>query len=126
MKILVIDDDEMMLKTLEYGLLQEGYNVLTSPDGYGALKIIETEKPNLIISDIAMPSLSGLELLSYLKNKGDNKIPVILISGLYQQSVILTALKLGAYDYLIKPINFEDLSLRIKKALSVPKPVAQV
>ena len=119
MKILVVEDDEALLKYIEYWLLKDGYKIITSSTGYEALKLIESEKFDLIISDISMPSLSGLELLSYLKNKIDSKIPVILISALDQQSVIMTAIKLGASDFLVKPINYDELLIRVKRFLEV-------
>ena len=77
MKVLVVEDDLAFLKSTEYWLLKDGYKEITSSSGYEALKLIEDESFDLIISDISMFSLSGLELLSYLKSKIDFKIPVI-------------------------------------------------
>ena len=75
----------------------------------------EKQELDLIISDILMPNLSGLSLLSLLKQFYFNKIPVILISALDQSPVILSSLGLGADDFIAKPINFQELLLRVKK-----------
>lgn len=115
MKILVVDDDVMILEAIAHNLRSEGFEVMTADDGMKALDIIEKQELDLIISDIMMPNLSGLSLLSLLKQFYYNKIPVILISALDQSPVILSSLGLGANDFIVKPINFEELLLRVKK-----------
>ena len=115
MKILVIDDDKVMLEAIEYSLKADGYEVITAEDGMQALEILEKKEINLIISDIMMPNMSGLGLLSLLKRFYFNNIPVILISALDKGDVILSAAGLGAVDFIVKPVNFEELSLRVKK-----------
>ena len=115
MRILVVDDDIMILEAISHNLRYEGFTVITANDGMKALDIIEKQELDLIISDIMMPNLSGLSLLTLLKQFYYNKIPVILISALDQSPVILSSLGLGANDFIVKPINFEELMLRVKK-----------
>src|SRR5438105_1049621 len=115
MKILVVDDDKMVLEAITHHLTLEGYQVITAENGLQALELAQNEDLDLIISDIMMPDLSGLSLLSMLKQFYFNKIPVIIISALDKSDVILSSLGLGADDFMAKPINFRELSLRVKK-----------
>ena len=117
MKILVVDDDLFTLRSIEHNLRGEGYEVSVSEDGFSALEILQKEKIDLIICDIMMPNLSGLGFLNLLKQFYLNRIPVIVISSLDKADVILCTMGLGANDFIVKPINFEELSIRIKKHL---------
>lgn len=115
MKILVVDDDKMILEAIAHHLGSEGYEVITATNGLQALEMAQNKKLDLIISDIMMPDLSGLSLLSMLKQFYFNKIPVIIISSLDKSDIILSSLGLGADDFMAKPINFRELSIRVKK-----------
>ncbi|MBA3706293.1 MAG: response regulator transcription factor [Bacteroidetes bacterium] len=115
MKILVVDDDKMILEAISHHLSAEGYEVITATNGLQALEMAQNKKLDLIISDIMMPDLSGLSLLSMLKQFYFNKIPVIIISSLDKSDIILSSLGLGADDFMAKPINFKELSIRVKK-----------
>lgn len=126
MKILVVDDDKLILEAISHHLKNEGYEVTVAENGYLALDILEKSKVDLIISDVMMPDISGLGLLSLLKQFYFNKIPVIIISSLDKTDVILHSLGLGAVDFITKPINFGELSQLVKKNIpqSVVKPKA--
>ncbi len=117
MEILLIDDDKIVRDAVSFSLRAEGYSVTTAGDGIEALEILQSKKINLIISDILMPNLSGLGLLSILKRFYFDKVPVILISALDKGEVILSAMGLGASDYLFKPLNINELLQRIRKIL---------
>ena len=116
--ILIVDDEEMISEAIALQLKSEGYGVVTTFDGYEAIQTIKQKRPDLIISDIAMPHLSGFELLSLVKEKLYTEVPVILISVLDQKEVISTAFKLGVDDFIIKPINMEELSIRVKNLIN--------
>lgn len=118
MKILVVDDDKMMLEAIAHSLKADGYEIITAADGVKALEIIEEKELNLIISDIMMPNMSGLGLLSIMKQFYYNRIPVILISSLDKGEIILSALGMGAEDFIVKPLNYTELSIRVKKVLN--------
>ena len=115
MKILVVDDDKMILEAITHYLSSEGHEVITASNGLQALEMAQSKRLDLIISDIMMPDLSGLSMLSMLKQFYFNKIPVIIISSLDKSDVILSSLGLGADDFMAKPINFKELSIRVKK-----------
>ncbi len=116
MKVLIVDDEEMTIKMIEMQLHKDNFVVLTSTDGVEAMEIIKRELPDIIISDIMMPFMSGLELLETVKSE-NKKMPVILISALDDVEIIQTAIGMGADDFIIKPINMDELSLRVHRVL---------
>jgi CheY-like chemotaxis protein len=102
-KIMIVEDDSFVLDIYQTKLSQEGYTVIEARDGTEALEKLEKEKPDLILLDIIMPRMDGLELLKKIKSRGDLKnIPVILLTNLSQKEEINFGLGLGANDYLIK------------------------
>lgn len=113
MKILIIDDDQLMLTAMSLKLQEQGFEVSTSCDGMEAIPIIQEKKIDLIISDIMMPGISGLALLSLLKQFYFNKIPLILMSSLDEGALILKSLDLGAHDFITKPVDFNKLYKKI-------------
>ena len=115
MTILVAEDDMIMLKTIELRLKKDGYNVIISQDGRDALKKIEDLSPDLIITDIMMPFSSGLEIVEVVKRKEGKRIPIIVLSSMGQENVVLEAFQLGADDYITKPFSPNELSLRVKR-----------
>lgn len=118
MTILVAEDEMIMLKTIELRLKKDGYTVITTQDGREALAKIEEHSPDLVITDIMMPFSSGLEIVGVLKNR-DKKIPVIVLSAMGQENVVLQAFQLGADDYITKPFSPNELSMRVKRYLPV-------
>ncbi|MFL5764269.1 MAG: two-component system response regulator [Bacteroidia bacterium] len=115
MKVLVVDDDKMILEAVSHKLTESGYDVIRAENGYEALDMIDKVKIDLIISDVMMPNISGLGLLSLLKQFYFNKIPVIIISSLDKADVILHSIGLGAVDFISKPIDFTRLLSLIRK-----------
>ena len=115
-KILVIDDDESIRQTLMNYLKRIGYNVFAAEDGKFGLKILHENQPDLIISDIKMPNLSGLEVLKKAKEI-DANIKVILITAHDDIQTTIEAMQNGAYDYLEKPLDIERLKVTISRAL---------
>jgi DNA-binding response OmpR family regulator len=118
MKVLVAEDESMLLKTIEIKLRKEGYEVIATEDGRQAMEFIQKESPDLVITDIMMPYASGLEIVSFIRNKMDKKIPVIMLSGMEQEKVVLEAFELGADDYITKPFSLNELVIRVKRLLA--------
>ncbi len=116
-KILLIEDDQLMLKALEFRLKKDGYTVETAPDGRVAMQLIDTNIYDLIITDIMIPFASGLEIVSKVKSRPGNTTPVIILSGVGLESTVLEAFKLGADDYMTKPFIINELSVRVRKLL---------
>lgn len=114
MTILVAEDEIMMRKTIEFRLKKDGHTVCTVPDGREALQKIEEADFDLVITDVMMPFASGLEIISAVKKKA-NKIPVIVLSAMGQENIVLEAFQLGADDYIVKPFSPNELSMRVKR-----------
>lgn len=117
-KILVIDDEEHMCWALERGLRQEGYRVITATRGKQGLELIRNETPSLVILDLKMPEMDGLEVLVKAKDLLP-KLPVIMITAHGTIDTAIEAMKLGATDYITKPFDLEELKLVVKQALVV-------
>lgn len=117
MKILICEDEEIMLTALEFRLVRQGFEVVKAEDGKKALEIINEDLPDLIIADILMPHVSGLELVKYIRNDLKSQTPIIVISALEQEDIILEAFKLGANDFITKPFRPYELILRIRRIL---------
>ncbi len=115
MKILVAEDEIIMLKTIEHRLKKDGHTIVTSQDGREALKNIEESTFDLIITDIMMPYASGLEIIGALNKKEGKKTPVIVLSAMGQENVVLQAFELGADDFITKPFSPNELSMRVKR-----------
>ena len=116
--LVVIDDEQDILEILNYNLIKEKYNVTLFSNPVEAIKFIKLNHTDLVISDWLMPELDGLELCRMLKNDpATHEIPVIMISCKNDEIDIVTALELGAEDYLVKPFNIKELIVRIKKII---------
>jgi len=114
MKILVVDDDAMITEYLSTKLGEKGHNVENANDGWEALKRLSSNQYDLLITDLMMPEVSGVTLLSLLRSYVFGKIPVIIISSLDQSTSVLSKIGLRAEDYFVKPINLDKLLNRIK------------
>jgi DNA-binding response OmpR family regulator len=121
MKILIAEDELMMLKTLELRLRKDGHEVITASDGRQAIERFSASDPDMVITDIMMPFASGLELLGAVRQRTDKKIPVIVLSAMGQENVVMEAFKLGADDYITKPFSPNELSMRVKRFTPVQK-----
>lgn len=117
MKILIAEDDSVIRCALEYCLKKENHEVIVSVDGNEAFKKIEEEIPDLLITDIMMPHISGLELIQLVKEKYHNQIKIIVLTSLGHQDIVLESFSLGADDFLTKPFNAEELNLRVQRFL---------
>jgi len=120
-KILVIDDEELVIKSLEKLLAKEGYEVVSVRNGSDAMKKIDEANFDLIITDIRMPRLNGIELLSQIrevvKRKGCSPISEICITGYADDEINRKAEALGVADYLYKPFDLRDFLACVKKNL---------
>jgi two-component system response regulator VicR len=117
-KILIVEDEPLMLKFLEFRLTKAGYDVQTAKDGNEAEEWINTEDFSLIIIDLMIPFVSGFELLAKKTDSIKNKhTPVLIISSYTQENIISESLSLGAEAFLPKPIDVDDLTATVKTLL---------
>lgn len=119
-RILVIDDDKLLQRAISFKLRASNYEVLEANDVYTALELMDKHKVDGVISDIMMPDISGLSLLSLLKQFYFNRIPVIVISSLGKDQAGASAMDLGAYAFLEKPFDFDELLKKVGEMVSYP------
>jgi two-component system, NtrC family, nitrogen regulation response regulator NtrX len=119
-QILVVDDEERIRQSLNGILRDEGYEVREAKDGAQALKQIESDSPDLILLDIWMPGMDGIETLGRIKEQSP-QLPVIMISGHANIELAVKAAKLGAYDFIEKPLSLEKVLLTVTNALTLSK-----
>jgi DNA-binding response OmpR family regulator len=116
--ILCVDDDSQIRELIQTYLEAQGYQVITSCDGWDCLREIIVKRPDLIIMDINMPKLDGLNTLDMIKvTRLTQHVPIILVSGEGDSETFLKASKLGADDFLVKPFSLTDLGNRITQQL---------
>ena len=127
--ILLIEDDKNILELVKYNLEQEGFRVLTATRGNAGLEIALREKPALVILDLMLPEINGLEICKTLKqNDKTRRIPIIILTAKGTESDKIVGLELGADDYITKPFSPRELIARIKAVLrrSQEKPAEEI
>ena len=126
MKILAIDDQKLVLLPIEKRLNELEYKVKTETNSIKAIGIYHSFKPDLVIVDINMPKISGLEIVKYIRNSENPKTPILILSGDTNDNVIIEGFDLGINDYMKKPISLNEICVRIKKLIGIPKQVNTV
>ncbi len=117
--VLVVDDDPVILKLLIVNFELEGYDVLSAADGAEALDVVRDQRPDIVVSDIMMPVLSGLDMVAAIRADDEvASIPVILLSAKAQATDVQAGLDAGATDYVTKPFDPLDLVSRVELALN--------
>jgi two-component system, OmpR family, phosphate regulon response regulator PhoB len=117
--VLVVDDDPDVCDLVRYKLEQSGFDVRRASDGDQALREVEAEIPDLVLLDIMMPGMSGLEVLErWRANGATEKLPVIMLTAKAQENDVERGFELGADDYVIKPFSPRELARRVTAVLS--------
>src|SRR6185295_10975826 len=114
-RILVVDDEPQLTRVLRTGLKSRGYDVLAAEDGIGGFDLFQTWKPDLVITDLAMPNMDGLELCRKLRSV--SQVPIIILSAKGEEKIKVEALDLGADDFVTKPFGIDELLARLRAAL---------
>ena len=115
-KLLVVDDEHLIRWSLEQNLKKQGYEIVTAGTGEDALRLVREEQPDLVLLDIQLPGISGIDVLEKIKEH-DEDIIVIMVTANSGLENAVKAMRLGAYDYVSKPFNLEELSIVVRKAL---------
>jgi two-component system alkaline phosphatase synthesis response regulator PhoP len=116
MKILIVDDEQSILRLVSFNLEREGYTVFTAENGKDGLAATENIKPDLLILDVMLPGMSGFELLAIIRAKG-YKIPVIMLTAKNDEIDKVMGLEIGADDYITKPFSPREFVARVKAQL---------
>jgi phosphate regulon transcriptional regulator PhoB len=117
-KILIVDDEKDIVKMLDYNLKKEGFRTVLAYDGEDAIDLANRDNPDLIILDLMLPGMDGLEVCKTLKKENKTaKIPIIMLTAKVQEADKIVGLELGADDYITKPFSPRELIARIKAVL---------
>ncbi|HEY9168959.1 MAG TPA: response regulator transcription factor [Lutibacter sp.] len=116
-KIVLAEDNSTLSLLLKFRLEKEGYKLHIAADGKEAIEMIEQHDPELILTDIMMPFISGLEVISHVRNKLNKQTPIIVFSAAGQEEMVLKAFNLGANDFMGKPFSPNELVIRVKRLL---------
>lgn len=114
-KILVVDDEESILELLRYNLEKEGYSVLSVQDGAEAIEMAKREKPDLVLLDLMLPVVDGLEVCRRLRQSSN--VPILMLTAKREETDRIVGLELGADDYLTKPFGIRELLARVRAIL---------
>ena len=114
-KILIVEDDETLQSALKYNLTKEGYMVLTASDGLQALDITRREKPDLLILDLMLPKIDGLEVCRILRK--EMIVPILMLTARADEIDKIIGLEVGADDYMTKPFSMRELTARVRAML---------
>ena len=114
-RILVVDDETQLTRVLRTGLKSRGYDVRTAPDGMTGLEVFNEWQPELVITDLAMPRMDGLELCRQVREV--SQVPIIVLSAKGEEKTKIAALDLGADDFVTKPFGIDELFARVRAAL---------
>ena len=116
-KILVVDDEKLITWSLERNLRQEGYDVVVAEKGQKAIFVVESELIDLVLLDVRLPDISGVNILAHIKQFNPD-IPVLMITADETVKTAIACMKAGAYDYVIKPFDFEELKIVVEKSIA--------
>lgn len=120
-RILVVEDDEGIRETLKYNFAMAGYGVQEARDGAGALRLARTAKPDLIVLDLMLPGMSGLEVCRALR-RSSSRVPIIMITAKNAEVDKIVGLELGADDYITKPFSVREVLARVNAVLRRSRP----
>lgn len=107
-RVLVVDDEPQVVELLQEFLAAKGYQVLTASDGEEALQKVKEERPHVVLLDMRMPKMNGLEVLKRVREI-DHEVGVIMVTGVMEEETGRQALQLGAFDYITKPLDLKYL-----------------
>jgi len=119
MKILICDDDTMTLRALKFQFQKEGFEIFQANNGREAQTILTENDISVLITDIYMPMINGLELITYVRKNLRRDMPIVIVSRVNVEDTIAFAKELGANDYHTKPINLENVLKSVKQLMKI-------
>lgn len=121
-KILIAEDNKLIQQTIAYKLVKDGFEVFTVDDGKACLEMLENNEMDLLITDLFMPFINGHEVIATVRNEWKNNIlPIMVLSAAGSEETVLKAFELGGDDYMVKPFSLGELTVRVKKLLSLKR-----
>lgn len=116
-RVLIIDDEPSVRKLIGHHLEKENYKILSAENGEKGLRLIEENSPHLVLLDVKLPGIGGIEVLQKIK-EGHSKLPVIMITAYGTVKMAVETMRMGAYDFLVKPINPDELKITVRNAIT--------
>ncbi len=123
MKILAIDDQQLILLSVEKKLREIGYEVKTADSGQKGIALYDDFAPDLVLVDINMPGMTGLEVVKHIRSNGNKQTPILVMSGNTNEDIIMDGFRMGIDDYMKKPISLDEMAARIKRKIGAPENV---
>jgi DNA-binding response OmpR family regulator len=120
-RILVAEDNRLILETVAHSLSREGYDIVKASDGMDCMAKLECNNVDLLITDLYMPNLNGLEVISKMNGNNKNLIPIMVLSAAGAEENVLKAFEIGADDFMVKPFSLIELNIRVRKLLELKK-----
>ena len=120
MKVLAIDDQQLVLLPLQKQLSNLGYNVQIETNSENGIQAFDTFNPDLVIVDINMPEISGLDIVREIRETKKSDTPIMILSGNTQDTIITEAFEMGVNDYMKKPLSLNEVCARVKRLIGVP------
>ncbi|MDO6821011.1 response regulator [Zobellia sp. 1_MG-2023] len=121
MKILTIDDQQLILLSVEKRLLELGYEVKTASSGEQGIEVFDSFQPDLVLVDINMPGMSGLRVVEHIRIEKKSETPILVMSGNTDEKIIVDGFDLGINDYMKKPVSLDEMAARIKRIIGAPE-----
>lgn len=116
-KIVLAEDNSVLSLLLKFRLEKDGHQLLIAKNGKEAIEFIENENPDIILTDVMMDYVSGLEVISHVRNQLKSNTPILVFSSSGQEEMVLNAFNLGANDFMSKPLSPNELSIRVRRML---------
>ena len=117
-KILVIDDEEDIVDLISYNLKKEGFSIIKAYDGEAALRLVKLQKPDLLILDLMLPRMSGIDVCKTIRSNPDSaNLPIIMVTAKGDEIDKIIGLEIGADDYITKPFSIKELVARVRAVL---------
>src|SRR5210317_2339555 len=121
MKVLAIDDQQLVLLPLQKRLVELGYEVIIETDATKGIELFNSFSPDLVIVDINMPGVSGLDIVKHVRTSKKPTTPIMVLSGNTNDAIITEGFDLGINDYMKKPLSLNEICARVKRLIGVPQ-----
>ena len=122
MRVLISEDEEILLTALEFRLSKHGFDVCVTKDGEAAIAMFDEKDPDIVILDLEMPKKGGMEVMSHIRKKRKSQTPIIIITAFEDDDIVMKACDAGADDFIMKPFKPKELILRVKRLARKIKP----
>ena len=122
MRILISEDEEILLTAIEFRLQKQGFEVFVTKDGEAAISVFNAEDPDIVILDLDMPKKNGMQVMQHIRKVKKSSCPIVIITAFDDDDIVMEACEAGADDFIMKPFKPKELILRVKRLARKIKP----